>query len=235
MCTAPDVDRSSQDFAQRQADEARAEETRRQGLIDYGLHSLGAIFDGGERYATAEGFKAKQGPTIASEGFGGLVDQRREAYLSTQVPELQKRFDDARRQLVYSLARAGRLGSSTAATRDAALGQDFQTADARVRAGANADAAAFRSNINDTRSALESQLRASADPVAAVNSALTRGVQFREDQPTPSALGDIFGAATTGIGQGIANYQLIDTERRLNNLLRAPTGGGSGRVVNPSV
>lgn len=49
----PDVDTSYQDFAIREAERARQEETERQGMIDSGLAQIRAVFEGGT--ATAPG------------------------------------------------------------------------------------------------------------------------------------------------------------------------------------
>lgn len=231
MCTAPKTDTSAQQFAQKEAADARAEEELRQQRIDYGLDSLNAIFDGGQRFKTFEGFQAGDGNLIDSPGLLGLVDDRRQAYLDLQQPRLQGQLEDAQEDLTFNLARAGRLGSTTALNRSADLSDAFQLADADILAQANADAGAFQTDINNTRSSLESTLRATADPSATVNNALSRAVAFRESQPVPSQLGDIFGSVVSGIGQGVSSYEQLQLQNRLNSILAGPNSNQSGRVV----
>lgn len=170
------------------------------------------------------------GPMQTSKGFGGLVDARREANRDYYRPQLEDKFGDARDDLTFALSRAGLLDSTAAGGKTNDLNRDYGVQQGQIESRANADATRFQSQIADTRSALETQLRASGDPSSALNAALSRADIFRTAKPEFSPLGDLFAGAAEGIGQGVDAYRTGQLNRRVRNWRDDPFGD-RGRVV----
>lgn len=232
MGGTPKVDTSAADASARAAEQARLEEEERQQRLIFGQSQIDAIFGGGTSFDTVGGFESGQGASTTFAGFDPLVERRRQAGLDVALPQLEKRFGDARSGLAFNLSRAGLSNSSQAAGRQADLGEVFQLQDANIRAGIEGDVANLRSRIGAAKSDAELQLRATSNPSAAVNTALASRTRFAEEQPSGFSLGDIFATALGGIGQGINTFQANKTADTLSRLLASSTGTGSGRVVS---
>ncbi len=228
----PKVDTSALNFQKKLAGEARKEEEQRKLRLAFGQSQIDAIFGGGTAFDTVGSFDSGQGASTTFPGFDALVDRRRQAGLDVALPQLDKRFGDARSGLAFNLSRAGLSNSSQAAGRQAELGEVFQLQGANIRAGVEVDVASLRSRISQAKSDAELQLRATSDPSSWVNTALASRTRFAGEQPSGFTLGDVFAMALSGIGQGVNTFQANKTAETLSRLLASSTTKGSGRVVN---
>lgn len=209
MCfSRPRVDNSAMVLQQQEAAAARQREADREARIRSGSAAIDSAFAGFD------------------EPFYG---QRRDAYMGFYQPQLDERFTDARRELTYALARAGTLNSTVAGDEQARLQRDYDVNRATILSKAEADANSLRTRVGNERSALVSQLNATADADRATNEALSRTRQIYQDQPEYSPLGDIFAGAATGVGQYMAGVN----DNRV--LAAAGTGGRSPRRTTSRV
>ena len=207
MCGKPKVDTSAQDFQRQEAERARQEEEARQARIAAGMTQIGQVFG----------------------GLDGVIDQRRGAMEGFYLPQLDKRFGDAKEDLTFALSRAGQLTSSVAGEKQADLSEAFGLERARIESDIAADLASTRGGMNQQRAAIEAALRSSGDATAASNAALAAATNFRQDQPTLNPIGDIFGGVAMNIGAARDGYEA----GRIRDRLKAPSpvSRGSGRVV----
>lgn len=205
MCRAPKVDRSAQQQAQREAEEARAAEAARQQRI-------------------------QQGRAKVDQAFAGFDDNffagRRQAALDYYQPELTKQFSDARRQLEFALARAGLTKSSVAGEQMSDLDTRFQTASADVARRAEGAAADARRQVEDQRATLLSQLEATGDTGAAANAALARSQTLRQAAVSYDPLGDIF----AGVGTGVGAVMQGQRDSRIREMVAGAARPGGGRT-----
>ncbi len=227
----PKVDTSAADASARAAEQARLEEEQRQQRLVFGQSQIDSIFGGGTSFDTLGGFESGQGASTTFAGFDPLVERRRQAGLDVALPQLEKRFGDARSDLAFSLSRAGLSNSSQAAGRQAELGEVFQLQDANIRAGIEGDVSSLRGRISQAKTDAELQLRASSDPSAAVNTALASRTRFTNEQPSGFTLGDVFATVLGGVGSGVNTFQANKTAETLSRLLSSSTAKGSGQVV----
>ncbi len=209
--------------------EAAAKEKERTGDLSR-LPDLGPFADF-VNFSDSKDSSAEEFPTTTFPGFDPLVERRRQAGLDVGLPQLEKRFGDARSGLAFNLSRAGLSNSSQAAGRQADLGETFQLQDANIRAGVEGDVTSLRSRIALAKTDAELQLRATSDPSAAVNTALSSRTRFADEQPSGFTLGDVFATVLSGIGQGVNTFQSNRTAETLSRLLSSSTATGSGRLV----
>jgi hypothetical protein len=173
---------------------------------------------------------APTGPAQTSAGFGGLADQRKQAYLDFYQPQLNQQRDNARDQLTFALSRAGLLDSTAAGKKTADLNTQFGIRQGEITSGANQEATRTRGQVQDARAALESQLRASGDASGTIDAGLSRADILRQEQPAFSPLGELFGGLFSGIGQVAQGYQNAQLARRLANWRNDPFAE-AGRTV----
>ena len=168
----------------------------------------------------------------------GFYDKRKKAYLDYANPQYQDQYDQAAKELRYSLARAG-LTSSTAAADQQAL---FDTAAGRQRQAIASQAddlvTQSKGDIASAKQSLTSQLLSSGD-----NNGLEGIAQARVQQlgaaPAFGPLGTLFANVGQGIGTATSSY---NNTNAFNQGLqgaggatlygRGTGGGGSARVVS---
>ncbi|MBI2240290.1 MAG: hypothetical protein HYU59_05740 [Magnetospirillum gryphiswaldense] len=161
------------------ADAARAEEQARQARIREGTQKVNELFDG----------------QFTDDFYG----QRRQGYLDYATPQLEDQYQQALKELTYSLDRAGTSDSSIRAARMGELQKLYDTNTRYVSdTGLNHENDA-RNNVEQARSNLISQLNATADVSGAVNSANSRAAALSAQQGY-SPLGQLFSAFTNTLG-----------------------------------
>src|SRR5215467_7098248 len=130
-------------------DTAAADEAKREANIKTGMESIDRTFSG----FTPE-----------------FYQQRAADYSGYAMPEVEQQFQDARKNLIYALARQyGTTQTSEAATRQARLAQAYAKAKADVVSKGQDYATQAQGDVEKERSALVSQLNATADPGAAAS------------------------------------------------------------------
>lgn len=209
MCgSKPKVDKSASRAAAADAASARAAEEARQQRITAGTNQINDTFAQFDD-AYFDGFK--------------------QAELDYYQPQLDNQFADAKKNLTFSLARAGTLNSSVAAEKQADLTTSYNDNLASILSQATANANAQRDRVASEKSSLVSMLNSTGNQTNAVNNALARSSAISAERPSYNPLGDMFGGAANGIGQYLQNQQ---AQNAYNNYRTSVGGtGSSSRIV----
>lgn len=165
---------------QQQADEARVKEEERQQRIRDGLQRIDQQF---------AGFDDR------------FYDQRAQQVTDYYMPQYQDQYEQARREMVYNLARAGISGSASADL-NARLERDAAIARGDIANRAATARGELQSQVADQRGQLERELQASSDSDLAAQNATSRVMQFRSSTPDLSPLS----AVLQGINYAAGNY-----------------------------
>ena len=176
--------------------------------------------------------RIRQGMSAIDKNFRAFDDnffnQRRDAYVAYATPQLNEQYDDALTQLTAALSRSGALQSSEGAKRTAKLKRDFDIQrQGLVDKGTELSTQA-RSDLENARSSLVTDLYATADPAAAAAGAAARA-KIASATPGYTPLGQLFQDITAGFADW--------AEARAYNKAFASTAPGasaskdSGRLV----
>lgn len=181
------------------AAEARQREEERQRRIREGMASINQTF---------------------SQFDDPFFDRRRSAYIAYATPQLEDQYSNALTTLTSALARTGGLSSlrsSVAADKQGALSRDYSLQRQNIIDQGIGQATQARRDIENARSAIVSDLYATADPAAAAAAAQARA-RIATQQPTFSPLGMLFQNASAGL----ADYA---EGRAFNRAFAAGAGG----------
>jgi hypothetical protein len=179
---------------------------------------------------TERAARVDQSRAAIDKNFEGFDDEfynsRAKDYEQFAVPQVASQYDNTKRNLTYSLARSGLLGSGVEAQKTAALDKENAQQLRNVSDTAQSQANELRQTVEGQRSNLYAQAEASADPGAATNLALRTAQAY--ERPTSFA----------PIGNFFKNYTeayLANNEARQYNPNVAPLfawGGQTQRIVN---
>lgn len=187
--------------------EARQREQERQARIRQGMGAINSQF---------------------AQFDDGFFNKRRDAYVAYATPQLNEQRDDALTRLTAALSRSGALQSSTAINKNARLARDFALQRQGLTDKGMDLATSARSDLENARSSLVTDLYATADPMAAAQGAQARA-KIASQTPGFSPLGSLF----ENITSGLADW----AESRAYNKAFASTAPGasggrdSGRTV----
>lgn len=172
--------------ASKQAAQQRADELARQERIRSGMASI-------------------------DRAFGGFDDafykKRADDYVAYAMPQLDRQLGNTRDQLIYALSRTGNLDSSAAIKRNADLMEEGNAQRIGVANTGLDQANRLRSQVENTRAGVVSQLNATGDSEAATAAAM-RGAQNLYQPEGYSPLGNVFAAfanTLSGIGANANN------------------------------
>lgn len=173
----------------------------------YDIPILGGIARNVTRYLTPEQqFAAalKNGGLYSAKntttGFNNdFFDARKQAYLDYADPQLQDQYNDANRQLTFSLARSGLLDSSARGEKLGDLQKLYDTQKQAIADKALSYETGARNSVEDARANLIQTLNATGDAEGAANSALARS-QALSQPDAYSPLGQLFTDFTNGLG-----------------------------------
>lgn len=158
-----------------------------------------------------------------------FYNQRRQAYIDNQTPQLADQFAKARNDMSFALARAHLTRSSVAADQNARLNETNVVAAGDIANKAEGQVSDLRSKVEDSRTNLVSQLQASADPGGTANLALARTQSMAKEPLTYSPLGDVFTGIASGIGNFVQGARQAALFKQYGLSLPAATGGaGTG-------
>ena len=129
------------------------------------------------------------------------------SYSDFYLPQVEEQYKKAHRGLVYKQANTGNLTSSAGATQIADLFRDYNRERAGVGDRALGAESDLRTNVEQNRSELISQLNATADPEAAATSAVARAKSLATPAPY-SPLGDLFQQYTGALANSVALQNL---------------------------
>lgn len=159
----------------------------------------------------------------------GFYNQRATDYTNFAMPQLEDQYKDAQEQLLFALARTGRLQSSTRGTKSADLQKDYDIQKTNVADKANQYAGDARSAVERSRADLVAMNNAIADPAAMAQQSALSASALRS-APAFDPMAPLFQNVTEGIATQ------ADLERR--NQARFNTGmftpalnKGAGRNV----
>ena len=169
--------------ASREAATARTQEAERQAKVRGGTERINQIF--------ADSF--------TDDTFTG----RRDAYTDYALPQVRDQYEDALKNLTFSLARGGNLDSSVRAQKEANLSKENEAALRTVGQNAIAQETGARTDVEATRADLIKMLNATGDVEGVTNDALGRARTMT--QPAPfSPVGQLFVNASGAAAQQAA-------------------------------
>lgn len=155
------------------------------------------------RQAAISGGTQQVDNTFNSQFTPDFYNQISQGYLNYAKPQLQSQYDDAQKQLIYSLGRSGTLDSSVRTSKEADLNKLFQTNEQSLADEANSYANNARNSVESARSGLLSNLQSTGDATGAANSAVSQA-QALSAQPAYSPLSDLFSTFTGTLGTQLA-------------------------------
>lgn len=176
--------RSASKRAARDAAAMRAEEEARQARVTQGTKNINTIFN---RQFT---------PAFYSE----IAD----SYMNFATPQLTDQHQDANRQLIYDLARGGKLDSSTRATQAGEQQELFSLGKQQIADQALEQKNAAKNSVEDARAALIGQVNATGDATGATNAARARLSALSQPAGNFSPIPDMFAGFTSTLGQRYA-------------------------------
>lgn len=198
---------SGKNSASQVAEQNRADEVARQQRVREGTTAVDNTFD--------------------NQFTNDFYDKLSKNYNDYALPQVDKQYADAQKELTYALARQGNLNSSARSAKEAELQTAYDTNKATVANNALGYVSTAKNNVADARSGLISELNTTGDNELAANSAVSRAAALSQPQ-SYSALGDLFSTFTSTLSKGIAAQQsALATSAGTN-------GAGSGVALYPS-
>lgn len=159
------------------AGDARAAEARRENAIADGIGNIQAVF-------------GQFTPTF--------YDKRRQAFLDYAKPQLDDQFADARKQLTYSLDRAGLLDSSARAQKEAELAKLYGTNSRTISDQALGYENTARDNVANAEDNLIGTVAQTGNARAAADAANSRAAALSQPD-VYSPIGQMFGTFTNAL------------------------------------
>lgn len=189
--------------ANREAKAARKAEEERQERIKTGTQRINKTFNG----------------QFNDAYYRGVGD----AYSEYATPQLQTQHSDARQQMIYDLSRTGKIDSSTSATQQAKLQDQYNQRNREIADKALAQQNAARGSVEDARAALISQLNATGDAQGAINAATARAAALSRPAVANEPLADLFADFTGSLSSRLAHERAFSAS------------GGASHAYNPIV
>lgn len=196
------------EFQMQQAAEARAKEEQRKARLEKGQTAIDDLF--------------------GDKSFGNeFYDKYTNANLNYALPQLGDQYEKAKKNLTFDLARAGTLRSTMAGEAQGDIESQKAVNEAGIRAKADSDTGALRTNIGQQKQTAIGQLYSTEDPDVAANTALHMVQNAQLQQPNLTPLGELFKPLIIGAMGGFSGY---NDQQNFNRGMqpRSPTGGGSG-------
>ncbi len=193
-------------------------------------------YDDAKKWNPADVTKLFTGTHSTGGGFDdGFYQNLENKYLDYARPALDDQFLNARKQLVFALARSGNLASTSAAQRQAKLDAEKARYEGDITNAAHGYSNQTRTDVENARDSLISQLTATEDPSAAAQGAVQRAAVLSRP-PAFNPVGEFTFQAAQGLGP------VINQATGYNGILRSPlfvsgdssggSGGGSVRYNN---
>lgn len=176
--------RSASRRAANDAAQMRADEEARQRRIERGTGNINRVFD----------------RQFDNNYFSGIAD----SYMDFARPQLDQQRDEANRQLVFDLARTGKLDSSSRATQGAKLQETYDLGLQSLADDALSQSNQARNAVEDARAALIAQVNATGDATGATQAANRRVAALSQPAGDYSPLADMFAGFTSNLGQRYA-------------------------------
>lgn len=174
----------------------------------------------------------------SSTGFNDdFYNQRKQAQLDVQLPQMGQQFQQTQKGLAYQLANKGLLRSSTATNLGQSLKNEFGFQKQNLDQAAQQSSNQLRSSVEGQRQQIVGQLEASADPAAALS--LATGAATSLNAPSTFApLANLFSNwqnlyLANQVGQQSQQQQMFNPYVMFGNQgVNNPLGSGSSRIVS---
>lgn len=168
--------------------------------------------------------RIREGETRINESFGQFDDPfysgRRDAFTGYYLPQLRDQFEDARKKLIYSLARSGNLNAGTGASQLADLKKALDLNRTQIGGQAQDFVNRTKTDVESAKQDLFAQNRSAADPSKAASSAAAQ-VGLLTPLPSFNPLADVFAGLLDNAGTAlIANTK--DFKDNKTGLFSAP-------------
>lgn len=188
------------------------------------------------REEAARQARIAQGQEAIDNSFTNFNDdffnQYQTDYTNYYNPQLDDQFQDANKRLTLQLAQSGNLTGSVGATQLADLQKFYDQQKLQITGNATTAQNDLRSSIDNRKSQLYADNRASADPGNAASAAAS-AAQALQPGPLSSPLANVFGDFFGNLGTTAAvRNQTQFGEGTGVQQFGGSTGGGSVRVVN---
>lgn len=159
------------------AQQQRADEVSRQARITQGMGDIANVFGG------------------FNDGF---YKKRYDDYMGYAEPQIDQQAGDARNQLIYALSRTGNLDSSAASKESADLTQEANQQRINAANQAQNEENGLRSNVEQTRGNVVSELNATGNAQEAANASAS-AIQNLNQPAGFSPLGTLFAGFANGL------------------------------------
>jgi hypothetical protein len=137
--------------------------------------------------------------TGTSAGLGDeFYNKYKDAMTGYYQPQVAEKYQDAKDELTYRLARAGTLRSSTAEDKTADLSGQYDRNTAKVLSDADAATADLKNRVAKEEQNAVNTLYATENPDVAANQATAALTNISAEKPDLSPLGEIFDVAAIG-------------------------------------
>ena len=197
--------------AAKDAAQARADELARQNRIKQGTANIDRTF----------------GEQFNNQFYDGIAN----SYSDFARPQFDEQRRDANGQLIYDLARSGKLDSSTRATKGAELQETYDLGLQEIADRARGMSNDSRSAVEDARSALIAQVNATGDATGATNAAVRRAAALSQPAGEYSALADMFGGFTDTLGRRYAAERAFAASGGMSAGYKPVSHGARGNAV----
>lgn len=195
-------DRAAEKLQQQQADQATADAKAKAEKLRTGMAGIDNAFGG-----------------FNEDYFSGLAKN----YTDYATPQLKDQYDEAKKNIVYSLARKGNLASTTAGDQYALLDKENARNLTGISSTAGDYANSARRDVAANKNEVIGQLNSTYDADSSVNDALSRS-RMLATPPSFSPLGNLF-----------TNISALAAQNRLASDGRDQGGGGARTYgINPS-
>jgi len=146
-------------------------------------------------------------PSQTEGGFGSdFYDKFRTSILNYYLPQEDEQYANARTGLNYSLARAGSLNSSIAATDVGKLAEQDTMNRAQIASQADTQTAGLRQQVQQDQQTALNQLYSTEDPSVAANTAQNMVANANLTVPMLNPVGALFAPITAGVGNAISGF-----------------------------
>lgn len=166
--------------------------------------------------------------TASSGGYGGVYDKAYQAQLDYALPEVDRQFADAQRQLQFGLARQGLSASTQGAELGANLERQRDLAIQGEQEKARQARATQMANVEGERDNLARMLQSSGDLDAVMNMASSRRAMLGAT-PQLQEVGPLFQNTTSALADMFVSPALRQQQTGPKGY---GTNKGSGKVVN---
>lgn len=153
----------------------------------------------------------------------------KQQYLNYYLPDEQKQYAEAKRDLAYGLANSGTLNSSAAADAAGKLAYTDTMNQASIQNQANQSTGQLQSQIQGEKQSLINQLYATEDPTLTANLAESAAKGFQLQTPTLTPAAALFTPIVTGAASAASN--LLSPYMPYGGSPYAQYGAGGGTNV----